>query len=416
MSAVAFASVISLPLQMCRNKGPSRLIRALLCWMMGLSLACGCAFGGGAGGESPGTEARVIYEAGGELAGVSMDDLGKGTGALVWERAPGNKDKTGQREAGVSLVLVDVVSGHARVLHRGVAKWSSFEPYSFWVDLSPEGKCVAAALTDDPAEPGSSVWVSDDFHTWRKVTPTDGKSRTMVRWSPDGRKLAFLVVDTSAHSGRLPSRAWVVALSPSLAPKTRVCVSPGEGRVIDIAWARDGSRLYLVVEKPGDRGEKCLLETVEWPTLKKTVIAGAPEMGLVSVAAGTGEVVWLARGGSEGEGERPRGEEPWALWEARPGGAAHKTPVTIDFTPSFLHAVSPDGRWWAVSPRISGDRLGRRGGRGLVVYSVADGSAYRWPALAAREIIGLAWARGGKVLVVAERGKRLWAVPMPKAD
>jgi hypothetical protein len=84
--------------------------------------------------------------------------------------------------------------------------------------------------------------------------------------------------------------------------------------------------------------------------------------------------------------------------------------VRLDKAPSFVSALSPDGKWWATAPRIPGDRLGRRGGRGLVVYSLADGTPHTYPALSEREITSLAWVLGGRGLVVAERGKKIWLV------
>ena len=61
---------------------------------------------------------------------------------------------------------------------------------------------------------------------------------------------------------------------------------------------------------------------------------------------------------------------------------------------------------------MPGDRVGRRGGQGLVVYSVADGAPHTYPALAESEITSLAWVLGGQGLVVAERGGRVWLVGM----
>src|SRR5215469_11233572 len=107
--------------------------------------------------------------------------------------------------------------------------------------LSPDGARVAFVLTEQDAaadHQATSVWLvpADGLAEARRLTagPRDGRPR----WSPDGRRLAFLAAR---------EREWakdVYVLDMTGGEPRRVAELPRG--IVDYAWSPDGSRIALV--------------------------------------------------------------------------------------------------------------------------------------------------------------------------
>jgi dipeptidyl aminopeptidase/acylaminoacyl peptidase len=120
-----------------------------------------------------------------------------------------------------------------------------------WVSdpqVSPDGEWVA--YTVSTADSAKDEWRSD---VW--MTRWDGSSQAQVtfgqesggspkpRWSPDGRRLAFL---SSTDDPREVDQVWVLDSAGGKAQR----VSDLPGGVTDFAWAPDGRRMALIASDP----------------------------------------------------------------------------------------------------------------------------------------------------------------------
>jgi len=107
------------------------------------------------------------------------------------------------------------------------------------VDLSPDGKWIAFTLTQvDEKKNGyhSDIWlVSSDGKRLRQIT-THESSSWSPRWSPGGKKLAFL----SSRSG--VSQVWVISMSGGEAYQ----LTDHYTGVKDFIWSNDGEKIAFV--------------------------------------------------------------------------------------------------------------------------------------------------------------------------
>jgi len=354
-------------------------------------------------GEACPTAARVIYESEGEVTWI--DALGRtGDRALIWEAIP-------QSTRSTRLLQLDPTSGSPRVLHEGVE--APLRNHSNRAGITEDGGRAALIGTQmrEGAGDEDELLVTDDFRNWAVVATQGHRGLICPRWNPDGSALAFLSVDTG-RSGMLPVDVAVVPV-PLPAPfgAARVLTSPGD-HATGAEWSADGKRLFLAVYRP-DRHDS-YIESVDWPLLRRRMIKTAKALGNLSVAHETGEVVFAEDLIPEAGKSTPNAHTHGVLWRLSPDGTLSKTSVQLDDKPRFAVAVSPDGKHFAVVPSQEGNRLAPWG-RGLVVFSLADGTRHVYQELAKTPIISVAWVLGGRALLVAEQGKRVWLVEMDAA-
>jgi dipeptidyl aminopeptidase/acylaminoacyl peptidase len=117
--------------------------------------------------------------------------------------------------------------------------------------LSPEGGWVAyvVKVNDLAADKASShLWMT----SWEgartvQLTSRASESESAPRWSPDGKRLAFLSGRTDEHQN---DQLWLLDRAGGEAQK----VTEVKGSVLDYAWAPDGRRLALIVQDGDDDG------------------------------------------------------------------------------------------------------------------------------------------------------------------
>lgn len=110
--------------------------------------------------------------------------------------------------------------------------------------LSPDGNFVVfAGRGPDPNE-ANDLWVKAvDGDALRRLTDTPQLHESMPAWSPDGRQIAFYIVEGGTSIG--------VFLVSSLGGPVRTVASRG----IDPAWTPDGRSLLFAINREGeDRG------------------------------------------------------------------------------------------------------------------------------------------------------------------
>jgi dipeptidyl aminopeptidase/acylaminoacyl peptidase len=124
---------------------------------------------------------------------------------------------------------------------------------------SPDGEWVAYTVTTvdrDADKSDTDIWmVSWDGTRSVRVTSSP-QSETTPRWSPDGRRLAFL---SSRQDPKDAAQVWLLDRAGGEAEK----LTSVEGGVSDYDWAPDGKRLVLAGRDPdpdaapaGDGGKK----------------------------------------------------------------------------------------------------------------------------------------------------------------
>jgi len=352
----------------------------------------------------------TIYQAQGTVEGLDMVDGGLAGEAFVWEsRGPHmSVRRPWQVVEGRELLRVDLASRAAKVVHEEVE--GDPEHWLLEIALSDNGRRMAASYKDSPGLPERyGVCVISDGQSWRTVSGPDECVRVLPRCSPDGNAIVFLKIDLGQED-RPTSEAMAVRLGRGGRPVEETVLTPKGASPADVVWAADGRRLYQVVHRR-ERGDY-IVEALDWPSLQRHTIMTGGEMGMMSVARKTGAVVWLEWGGAahpEDAGETP--PQPLGrLWRVSPEGGLEETRVRVRGVP-VTALLSPDGRYLAV---VTGDPSVRfrTAGNGLVVHSLADGTAHVYQEFDQETIVDVGWALEGQALVVAEGKKNVWLIGM----
>jgi dipeptidyl aminopeptidase/acylaminoacyl peptidase len=108
--------------------------------------------------------------------------------------------------------------------------------------VSPDGTTVAFAVADPDLEANRYVrriWLVSASGTGDEPQPFTGSgSERLPRWSPDGRRLAFVATDTNGRSQ--------VCILPVTAGGERLVVCAVDGAITELAWAPDGTALAFI--------------------------------------------------------------------------------------------------------------------------------------------------------------------------
>ncbi|MBO0807228.1 MAG: S9 family peptidase, partial [Actinobacteria bacterium] len=120
--------------------------------------------------------------------------------------------------------------------------------------VSPAGSAVAFTVSDPDLESNTyrhQIWLAPLGLTDGGPHPFTGHGHEVLpRWSPDGRRLAFV----SAPPGDGPSE---ICILPVATGGERIVVCSWHAPVTELAWSPDGSRLAFVAREPdaGQYGE-----------------------------------------------------------------------------------------------------------------------------------------------------------------
>ena len=106
--------------------------------------------------------------------------------------------------------------------------------------ISPDGRWLAGqydASGSSGDEGGFALVSSDGRRTWRDLPSIAASDSLVVRWTPDGRSLAYVRSDEGV------ANIWAEPLDGGTARKLTSFTTPGE--IYRFAWARDGRKLAV---------------------------------------------------------------------------------------------------------------------------------------------------------------------------
>lgn len=113
--------------------------------------------------------------------------------------------------------------------------------------VSPAGSTIAFSVSDPDVESNTyrrQIWLASSDSADGQPYPVTGQGHEgLPRWSPDGRRLAFV----SAPPGNGPSE---ICILPVATAGERMTVCSWHGPVSDLAWSPDGSKLAFVARDP----------------------------------------------------------------------------------------------------------------------------------------------------------------------
>jgi dipeptidyl aminopeptidase/acylaminoacyl peptidase len=113
--------------------------------------------------------------------------------------------------------------------------------------VSPTGSVIAFTVSDSDMESNSyrrQIWLAPANSEDGQPCPFTGHGHEILpRWSPDGRRLAFV----SAPSGDGPSE---ICILPVATAGERIVVCSWHGPVTELAWSPDGGRLAFAACDP----------------------------------------------------------------------------------------------------------------------------------------------------------------------
>jgi dipeptidyl aminopeptidase/acylaminoacyl peptidase len=121
------------------------------------------------------------------------------------------------------------------------------------VQLSPDGTRVAYTVSnaDRPGRPYSQIWIAE-VSSGRSTRLADGESGSGLRWSPDGRRLAYF--------GKGPEGAGLLVSDVDTLLTTYVAPVEGTNHPLPssgerISWSPDGRRLAFVSTTAGPEAD-----------------------------------------------------------------------------------------------------------------------------------------------------------------
>lgn len=281
--------------------------------------------------------------------------------------------------------------------------------------ISPDGKTIAVMVS-------TPDWKSDKSRKEIDLVNVGDGSRSMLvanreglsspRWSPDGRRLAFMAKDL--HGGKTQ-----IFVMPAGGGSAQRVTDNGEG-VEDYAWSPDGNRFAFIAQDPPPNAEALkahngvfrvthghfLLdkEVPPWQLWVMPVSGGRARQlthGKASLGTDHGGAttpVWSADGKSVAFTEYP--DVHWA-------SSAQTVIAAVDFASGDRHVLvsaqgatdvsfAPLGGAYAFSRSRGGDP-----NNGDAVYVSVGGGTYDATAALARHIGNYLWMPDGRTLVLA---------------